>query len=539
MLSIQGKNIYIEHPDKVKNILENISFNISQNSKIGLIGENGSGKTTFIKFLQGTYQNFKGNLSQKFSSNKKISIVVQEIEFNNITLNQYLWLDHPLNQIKKEIEFEKNLLENLDKYEKLGGYDYEIKIDSILNKFDFNQNVLSRNINEFSGGEKTKISIMKVILEDPELILFDEPTNNLDNHYIDWFKKYVKTLNKPFILISHDRNVLDECIESIWEIEDKNLKIYSGNYSFYKKQKEDYIENIRLKNDNIDKKLDKLKDSIIQKREKANSFENFKQSRSIKKNGGFCKRDEGSGSATLSPKKMMKSAISLENRYKKVLSEKITLKKSVNIKVLLEENKMKVQNILSVKDLSLFFKDHSLKNINFDIKPNDKVCILGKNGLGKSSLLKAILNINKNYSGDIFWSPQCKISYFSQNHENLDFEKTPIEEIRNNSQKNESEIRNVLAYLNLKEDKIFNKIKNLSLGERAKVIIAKIITSETNVLILDEPTNNLDIRSIEALEESLIKFSGSIIMVCHDSYFASKICNKFIDLMTLEVNSER
>lgn len=532
MLFIQGKNLYIEHPNKTNDILKNLNFHLNKNSKIGLIGENGSGKTTFLNTIQGKYKNFKGDLIQNFKTENPIHTILQEIKENNLTLENYLWLEHNLYNLKNDIHnsYNNDISENLEKYQDLGGYDFEVFIDKLIKEFKFSEKDLSKKIYEFSGGEKTKISIIKSILYEPEFLLFDEPVNNLDSESIEWFKNYLKSINKPFIIVSHERDLLDSCVDSIWEIEKNTLKVYTGNYSDYIEQKQNYLENIIINNQNIDRKISKLSESINERRQKAQSFENFKAKRSIKKNGGVCKRDDGTGSGSLSIKKMMKGALALETRKEKLLSEKVIIKKDKDIKIIFDSESLKTKYILEIKDLSINFYNHCLKDINLSLYAGDKINIYGKNGLGKSTFLKILIGINNNFSGNFYWSPQVKISYFSQNHDNLDFNKSILDEVSINTNKSEPEIRNILAYLKLTEKRIYTKISKLSLGERAKVIIAKIILSDSNVLILDEPTNYLDIKSREALEKALLSFKGAIIFISHDSFFINKISNKSINL---------
>lgn len=532
MLFIRGKNLYIEHPNKTSDILKNLNFHINQNSKIGLIGENGSGKTTFLNTLQSNYKSFKGDLIQNFQKENSIYTIVQEIKENDVTLENYLWLGHNLYELRNNIynSSDNNISSNLEKYQDLGGYEFELLIDKLLKDFNFFEDDLLRKISDFSGGEKTKISIIKSILYDPEFLLFDEPANNLDFESIEWFKNYLKNINKPFIIVSHERDLLDSCVDSIWEIENNTLKVYTGNYSTYIEQKKNYLENILINNQSIDHKISKLSESINDRRQKAQSFENFKAKRSIKKNGGICKRDDGTGSGSLSVKKMMKGALALETRKKKLLSEKVVIKKEKNIKIIFDSESIKTKYILDIKDLSINFHNHSLKGVNLNLFVGDKINIYGKNGLGKSSFLKILIGINNNFSGNFYWNPQTKISYFSQNHDNLDFNKTLLSEVSIDTNKSESEIRRVLAYLNLTEKKIYNRISELSLGERAKVIIAKIILSDSNVLVLDEPTNYLDIKSREALEKALLLFKGVIIFVSHDKFLVEKIANRYLNL---------
>lgn len=530
MLFIQGKNLYVEHPNKTKDILVNLNFHLNQDSKIGLIGENGSGKTTFLKLLQGDYKNFKGNLDKKFQTQKQIYTVIQEIKESHITLDNYLWKDHKLFDLKQKIYSNNNYsLDIIQEFQEFGGYELELLIDKTLQMFDLTNKDLNKFIYEFSGGEKNKISIIKSILYAPEFILFDEPINNLDSKSIEWFENYLRKINKPFIIVSHERSILDKCVNSIWEIENNSLNIYNGNYSEYKVKKEIILNKIKIKNNIIDKKLDRLNNSIIKKREKSNSFEKFKPKRSIKNNGGICKRDDGSGSV-LNITKMMKSAIVLESKYNKLLSTKQIIRKDKTIEMCLIDSIHKVKNALVIENLSINFTSHSLKEINLIIGSNDKLHISGKNGSGKSFLLKILNGQIKNFKGNYIWNPQSKISYFSQEHEIFDFNKKVIEEVSNNSNKTESDIRNTLAYLDLTKEKIFNKISTLSLGERAKVVLAKIILSNSNVLILDEPTNHLDIKSREALENALFTFKGCIIFVSHDLFLTKKIANRFINI---------
>jgi ATP-binding cassette subfamily F protein 3 len=536
MLFIQGKEICFKYEEATENLLENLNFHITPSSKIGLTGKNGCGKTTLFKLISGGLSINDGTLYIK--DKLRTGYLAQEIPMNqSSTLEEYLWSDNKLFELKKiikEFEYGKVLLnetiliEALADYDSGEGYLFEAELEKIITKFGFIEKDLSRPINSFSGGEKTRIAIAKLLLQKPDLLLLDEPTNHLDLEQISWLENYLSEIALPFIIISHDRTFLDQVVNTIWEIDQKNLEEYSGNYTFYKKQKEEKLERQKIQYEIQKKKIKQLEIASRDLRNKSDKFENFKAARSVKKNGGICQRDVGSGH-NLRVKSVMKKALSVESRLEKMLENEKAKKPFIEKKRQILLNSIEIKNkwVLEAYKLETWFAENTVfKDLSFSVLNNTKLAIIGKNGSGKTTLLKILAGISETFSGTLKWAPQVKIGYYAQEHENLDFSNTIIAEVSQNELKNQGFARTILGSFNISGDKIFKKISTLSIGERSKVSLAKIICSDTNLLILDEPTNSLEISAKEAFEEALANYNGTVIFVSHDRYFLNKIATE-------------
>lgn len=545
MLLVQGDKITFKYEGQDSNLLEDISFVINSSTKAGLVGKNGCGKTTLFKILLKEFQDYHGHLS--FDSCSEIGYLPQELRFNeNISGFEYLWklnenLWYLKNQIDEICRNEEIIvdIEIFSRYEELGGYDFEIKLEKLLLKFGFNTQMLLMPISSLSGGEKTKLALLRIILTEPDLLLMDEPTNHLDVATLNWLERYLQEIDIPFLIISHDRVFLDKCVKQIWEIADRKLQIFSGNYSFYHNKKEEERQTQIEKYYQQQKKIKQLKRATEQRRVDADRWENFKLPRSVKKNGGICKRDDGSGSSRADPKKMMRSAKALEKRMEMMIEKeqaempRLDKKRKVRFS---SDNKAKSKVVLSIENLTKRFTGDVFPPVNLSVKRGSRVAIVGKNGCGKSTLLKIITGFEQASTGSVYFPPSVSFAYYAQEYENLNFENTILEEIIGDDLSNQAVARTILGCIGIERDKVFQKIKTLSIGERSKVALVKTILSGANVLILDEPTNHLEIAAKEVIENALTEFPGTIIFTSHDRMFLNKIADKVFDLETCEMH---
>lgn len=526
MFNIHWKDISFKYENSPENIFENISLTFNSKSKIGLIGKNGCGKTTLFKMLLGIVNT---NEDQYESVKKlKIGYLPQELPIDEeISLEDYFWSINPsLHTTKKKIRdhydglkhlSDISLTEVLSKFENLDGYNFEIKLDKLLDKFELSGDELLRNVSTFSGGEKTKLAMLRILFDKPDILLLDEPTNHLDLTQLEWLENFLNNTKIPFITISHDRRFLDKTVSTIWEIENKELKQYSGNYSFYKYEKETELNQKIHDFETHQLKIKQLRKTLGQRKAWASSYQGETGS------GGKAHIYED---VTNKGKKAMKRAKNIENRIEKVIEKEEAQKPFIakERKLLFHDSDLKNKVVLSVMNICKKFDDNTvLDKINFDVKNGDRLAIKGKNGSGKSTLLKIITENMQPTDGTTKWAPKAKIGYYAQEYENLDLTNTIIEEVIQCNMKEQTQARTILGCFNIEKDDVNRKISTLSIGEKSKTALAKIILSESNVLVLDEPTNHLEISAREALEDALVKYNGTIIFVSHDRYFCDKI----------------
>ena len=526
MFSIYWKDISFKYEDSNENILENICLTFNSKSKIGLIGRNGCGKTTLFKLILG----FEKTYDSQFKSIEKLrkGYLPQELRIEGgISLEKYVWsLNPPLQEAKTKISEHYNgsrLLDNvpfteaLSQFDNLNGYNFEVKLGKILDKFEMGRIDLSRKIGTLSGGEKTKLAMVRILMDEPDILFFDEPTNHLDISQLKWLERFLTDTNIPYITISHDRKFLDKTVTTIWEIEDKELRAYSGNYSFYKYEKETEFNQKMHEFESQQKKIKQLKKTQCQRKKWASSYQG-----ETGPSGNARKYED----VTNQGKKAMKRAKNIEKRIEIIIKKEEAKKPFIEKerKLSLHDSKLKNKIVLSVEKLSKIFEDNFiLDDINFEVRNGDRLSIKGKNGSGKSTLLKIITN-NMTQSGGLFnWAPKVKIGYYAQEYENLDLNSTILEEVIQGNIREQTQARIILGCFNIEKDDVNRKISTLSIGEKSKTALAKIIYSDSNVLVLDEPTNHLEISAREAFEDALMKFNGTVIFVSHDRYFSDKI----------------
>lgn len=507
----------------VVDILKNVSFNINEKDKVALVGVNGAGKSTLFKIITGEIPSDNGEvIIPKIATIGYFSQTL-EINENNILFDELLTLfkdiidmEEKLRVLEKEMECKtgENLELVMNEYHKISDYlkennylDYNSRIKGILKGLGFLEDEFYKKINLFSGGQKTRVALAKILLREPDLLLLDEPTNHLDIHSIQWLENYLKNYPKAILIISHDRYFLNKIVNKVIEIENSKASVYNGNYNdFYEKKQ--VLRDILLK-----QYIDQQKD-IKKQKESIEKLRSFNREKSVKR------------------------AESKEKNLEKM--DKLDRPENLPNKMRLSINPKKESgnDVLSVENLSKSFANPLFSNISFDIKKGEKVALIGANGIGKTTLLKMILNKLKQDDGKIKLGSNVTIGYYDQEQEDLNYNKTIFDEISDAypTLKN-LEIRNALAMFVFTGDDIFKKIETLSGGEKGRVALAKIMLSNANFLILDEPTNHLDMVSKEILENALNSYSGTCLYISHDRFFINNTATRVAELTQNKMNS--
>ena len=494
-------------------ILEDINFKVSDNEKIGIVGRNGSGKTTLLKAIVGEIdlENGYDDLKVESVGDYKVGYVKQNVD-NNLNIKM---IDYIVDAYSNLIDIEKSMkkLENkmisgydenivnkyndlISKYEYLGGYTYKKEYEVALKKFGFSESDKDKLLSEFSGGQLTKLSLVKLLLSKPDLLILDEPTNHLDINTIEWLEDYLKNYNKSIIIVSHDRMFLDNVCNVIYDIEYGTLKRYNGNYTYFvNKKHEDYLKQER--------------DYEAQQKE-------------IKRLQAIADRFR------YKPSKASMAMSKLKQIERMVKIDKPQKENNRTFKTNFSPNQESYRDVLKVKNLSIGY-DKELSKLTFNVERKDKLGIIGENGIGKSTLLKTIMGFISPLGGKYTFGDKVNIGYFSQQLDNIDSNKTIYEEIDNAfPSMSPTEIRSLLGAFDFHGDEVFKNISSLSGGEKVRVSLCKILNSRPNVLILDEPTNHLDIINKNTIEKMLKEYNGTIIMVSHDRYLIKNVCTKLL-----------
>ena len=505
----------------VESILENISFTVNEGDKIGVIGVNGTGKTTLFKIISGIYGYDSGEIYT--SKDCEIGYLEQNTNFysdNTIftevleVFSDLIKMEEDLRKMECEISDKSSetnspdlqkLMDNyshkLELFQNSNGYGYKSEAKGVLKGLGFNDEELEKPIKILSGGEKTRVLLAKLLLRKPTLLLLDEPTNHLDSDALEWLELFLKQYKGTVILISHDRYFLDQSVNRIFEIHNKKLKAYNGNYSYY------------------------VEKSAIDKEIERKTYED--QQKEIKKQEESIERLKAYGR-----EKHLKRARSKEKALSKieVLDRPDGERKRAKIKFIpaVESG----NDVLAVRDVKMSFPDKVLfKDLNLDIYRGEKVALIGPNGAGKSTLFKIIMNEIQPMEGEVKFGTNVNTAYFHQEQKTLNLENSVIDEIWDaNPHLTQTEVRNMLGAFLFENEDVFKKISSLSGGERARVAILKLILSQSNFLLLDEPTNHLDIDSKEVLEEALVNYTGTIFTISHDRYFLNKVVDKILVL---------
>lgn len=505
----------------IDSILENVSFTVNEGDKIGIIGINGTGKTTLFKIISSIYGYDSGDIytskdceigyleqNTNFHSDKNILDEVLEVFRDLIDMETYLRdlevsISHesanPDSKILNKLMDE--YAHKLELFSDMNGYGYKSEAKGVLKGLGFSDDDMTKPISILSGGEKTRVLLSKLLLKKPTLLLLDEPTNHLDSEAIEWLEVFLKQYRGTVILISHDRYFLDQTVNRVFEIHNKRLKAYNGNYS------------------------DFIVDSAIEKEIEQKQYED--QQKEIKKQEESIERLKAYGR-----EKHLKRARSKEKMLAKVdvLDRPDGERKKARIEF--NPSVTSGNDVLQIRDTSMGYGERILfKDLNLDIYRGEKVALIGPNGIGKSTLFKIITDELKPLSGSVKFGTNVHVSYFHQEQKTLNLNNTIIDEIwDDNKHLTQTALRSMLGAFLFEDEEVFKKISTLSGGERARVAILKLILSKSNFLLLDEPTNHLDIDSKEVLEDALLNYTGTIFTISHDRYFLNTVVDKILVL---------
>lgn len=500
----------------VETILNDCSFFINDNEKAAIVGNNGAGKSTIMKIIMGELSPDDGNVIigkdktigylaqyQDLGSDTTIYEEVKSVKQNLIDMEQKL-LEYEKEMAKVSGDELSKLIEtytNLEhRFQLLNGYSYKSEIEGVIKGLGFTEDDFNKSVGNLSGGQKTRVSLCKLLLEKPDIIMLDEPTNHLDLNSIKWLETYLLNYNGAVLIIAHDRYFLDKIVSKVIEIENHKAHVYSGNYSDFAVKKQE----LRVATMNA---YLKQQSEIKHQEEVIAKLRSYKQ------------------------EKFYKRAESREKQLEKMdlIEKPEELKNNMTIK--LEPDIVSGNDVLSVENLEKSYNTLLFKNISFEIKRGEHVAIIGDNGTGKTTILKIINGLVDADSGMIKLGTNVHIGYYDQEQHNLTDENALFEEIANSyPNMTNTKIRNTLAAFMFTGEDVFKRVSDLSGGEKGRLSLAKLMLSEANLIILDEPTNHLDMASKEILENAINNYTGTVLYVSHDRYFINQTASRILEL---------
>ena len=493
-------------------IFSNISFSVPDNARIGLVGPNGAGKTTLLKIMTGQQEPTSG----QFTINKglKVGYIAQE---NALDEDKTIWdemltvFDNLIEKNKRITKMQEQIAEHpededlLKRYDQLaydfeqeGGFTYQAEIKSILNGFNFKENTWQKVIRTLSGGEKTRLAFVKLLLQKPPVLLLDEPTNYLDLDTLDWLESFLKNYQGAIITVSHDQYFLDHLANQIFELNFGKLITFKGNYSQYVKERE-----------------------LMNNQQEA-AYE--KQQEKIKKEEEFIQKNLVRASTT----KRAQSRRKALDKMERIKPPKHKQKVRINF----TSDRPSGKEVLIAKDLTIGYPDKTMvSDIDFQVNKNDRVAIIGPNGIGKSTLLKTIMKKLEPKDGSIKYGASLDIGYYDQELQSLDPSKTVLDTIWDRHKTMpEKDVRSILASFLFTAEDIDKTVGQLSGGQKARLTLTVLSLEKDNFLLMDEPTNHLDIEAKEVLEQALDNYDGTLLFVSHDRYFINELANKIISV---------
>lgn len=498
-------------------ILKNVSFHIEANEKAAIVGINGAGKSTLLKIIMQKETPDTGEVIlakdatigylaqyQDVSGHRTIYEEVLGAKKNIIEMEERLrGMEAQMNALTgQELEALLDGYHRLShEFELLGGYTYRSEVTGILKGLGFSESEFDRQMSELSGGQKTRVSLGKLLVTKPDVLLLDEPTNHLDMESIRWLEGFLMNYKGAVVIVSHDRYFLDRVVTKVVEIFQHQGFVYQGNYTEFAKKKAKIREDLLKQYYNQQREI-KHQEEVIAK------LKSFNREKSIKR------------------------AESREKMLDKIERLEKPTDENTDIHIVLEPDVTSGNDVLTVEHLRKAFGTHTLfDDLSFEIKRGERVALIGNNGTGKTTILKIINELLLADGGTIVLGSNVHIGYYDQEHQLLHMEKTIFEEIADDyPQLNHTKIRNVLAAFLFTNDDVFKRIADLSGGERGRVSLAKLMLSDANFLILDEPTNHLDITSKEILESALNQYTGTVFFVSHDRYFINQTATRILDL---------
>lgn len=499
----------------VNEIFSNVKMEINDKDRVAIVGRNGAGKSTLLKIISGELSFDSGErtisknttigyLSQEFIVREDLSIYEEMIT----CFDEIISLEANLEKLSYELTPEN--IENdpslLDRFDRLQNevlthkdYHYKSKIESVLYGLDFIKDVFDKKISTFSGGEKTRLSMAKLLLSEPDLLILDEPTNHLDMENVAWLENYLSSYNGAIVIVSHDRYFLDKVVNVVYNLEFGKLKKYVGNYSkFLKQYEEDYEKQLK---------------------------EFTSQQKDIKRLEEFVQKNI----ARASTSKMAKSRQKVLDKMELIDNPKKD-DKAANIEFNIKEQSGR--DVLIIENLKVGYDGKQVGNAyNFSVYKGDRIAIVGRNGIGKSTLIKTIAKKQNAIGGSVHYGSKVSLGYYDQKQAEFESSKTILNELWDEYPlMKEAEVRTVLGRFLFRGDSVLKIVRDLSGGEKARLQLAKLMLEKNNLLVLDEPTNHLDITSKQVLEDALENYEGTIVFVSHDRYFINKIANKVLDI---------
>lgn len=504
----------------VDTVIEDISFTVEDGDKIGVLGLNGSGKTTLFNILAGDIHQDKGEIFIQKDLvlgylRQHVKIDSQNTVFEEclMVFEHLIGMEKNLRNLEKEIaelgvEGDSDRLASLmnryanltEEFQEKNGYGFKSEIRGTLIGLGFTEEDFDKEVNILSGGQKSRLSLAKLLLEKPDLLLLDEPTNHLDIDAIGWLEKFLKDYKGAVLIISHDRYFLDNVVNRIFYLENKTIKVYNTNYSRFMEQRKKDLEVLKRQYEDQQKEI-KRQEEIIAR------FMNYGDSRYI--------NQAQSRQRLLDKMKLIDKPMN---------SKKTRLRFEPKIK--------SGRDVLSVDNIKKAFDDFVLlEDISFDIYRGERVGLIGPNGIGKTTLFKIVLGEVGYDEGDITLGRNVITGYFDQEMGNLNLDKTVIDEIWDEYPKlNYYEIRTILSQFMFVGDDIFREVSDLSGGEKGRLSLLKLMLSNANFLLMDEPTNHLDIDSKEVLEDAILNYEGTLFVISHDRYFLNRVTDKILEL---------
>ena len=500
-------------------IIKGVDFHVNDGDRIGLVGRNGAGKTTLLNMITGELSPDEGQLF--IPNNLRIGYLKQRDQFNSegTVLSEIHAIFVPLKKLEEEIAktadmvaenpHDERLLHKLDElqqeYDKRGGYTYKSEITGILNSMAFGPDFYDKKISSLSGGERTRLALAALLLEKPDLLILDEPTNHLDIGTLKWLEQYLSSYRGSIIIVSHDRYFLDRSVNRIFEIEHHKLRSYEGNYSAFAEKKRQIRDAEIRAYDNQQREIARQEEMI----------------RTMKEHG---------------TEKLAKRAQSREKRLDALERLERPEGSEGKMKIQFKQDFQSGNDVILTQGLAKSFgygtnRRQLFSGVDMDIKRGEKICIVGKNGVGKTTLLKILMDELAPDSGKVKIGHNVTFGYYDQGQQLLNPRNTVLEEMKETYRLyTDTHMRGLLGRFLFKNDDVFLNVGDLSGGEKARLALLKLMLGGANTLLLDEPTNHMDIESKEVFEEALAEFPGTAIIVSHDRYFLQRIPDRILEL---------
>ena len=499
------------------NIIKDATFTVDEGSKVAIVGNNGTGKSTLLKIIIGEIMADDGEVTLKKDATMGYLAQYQEDAFSSNILNTVLSAREDLLSMEKRLSEMESMMSSIDnsemakfmddyhklqhQFDLLGGYTFRSEAIGILKGLGFEQEDFDKSMNELSGGQKTRVSLGRLLASSPDLLLLDEPINHLDLKSIMWLEGYLSSYKGAVIIVAHDRYFLDKIADHVVDLSYGRTSVYTGNYTAFMQQKEIYMISYERSYEKQQKEIEHQK-AVIDK------LQSFNREKSIKR--------------AESRKKLLDKMDVMDAPDKDMPKMRLTL----------EIEKESGKDVLDFSHVTKSYEDKNIfTDLSFEVHKGDRIAILGDNGTGKTTILKCINGLTDFESGEIRFGANVTVGYYDQEQQGLTETNTIFSELHDAYPfLTETKVRNTLAAFMFTEDDVFKRISDLSGGERGRVSLAKLMLSKSNLLILDEPTNHLDMDSKQMLEEALNEYDGTLLYVSHDRYFVNRTANMILEL---------